>query len=412
MKGPWKLFEALTDPRGVSERDRARALDRARILAARTGGFFPFFRTVEGATSRQVKVDGEWKLVLGSNNYLGLTHHPRVLEAARDALAAYGTGATGSRLLNGTFDLHEELEERLAGFLGKEDAVVCSAGYLTNLATLSGVLGRHDHVLLDRLNHASLLDAALLSRASTRRYPHDDVRGLRRSLARLAGQDGRKLVVTDGVFSMDGSVADLRVVVDAAGEAGADVMVDDAHGLGVMGPEGRGTPHDQGVQDRVALVMATFSKSLASIGGVVAGSRDDCWEIRHRARPFIFTAAAPPSALAVVGAALDVMEDEPERRERLWSSSHRLRDGLADAGYDVGSARTHVIPVFAQGVTRIGRLWKRLFRDGIFTQAVIPPAVPPDGIRLRLSVTPDHTDEDLERVVEAFRRHGKALGIV
>lgn len=412
MKGPWKLFEALTDPRGISERDRARTVDRARILAARTAGFFPYFRAVEGATAREVRVDGEWKLVLGSNNYLGLTHHPRVLEAARDALATYGTGATGSRLLNGTFDLHEELEERLARLLGKEDAVVCSAGYITNLATLSGVLGRHDHVLLDRLNHASLVDAARLSRAAVRRYPHDDLSGLRRALDGLAGRDGRKLVVTDGVFSMDGSVADLRGVVDAAGEAGAGVMVDDAHGLGVMGPEGRGTPHAQGVQDRVCLIMATFSKSLASIGGVVAGSRDDCWEIRHRARPFIFTAAAPPSALAVVRAALDVMEEEPERRERLWTSSRRLRDGLADAGYDVGSSRTHVIPVFAPGVTRLGRLWKRLFRDGIFTQAVIPPAVPPDGIRLRLSVTPDHTDEDLERVVEAFRHHGKALGIV
>lgn len=412
MKGPWDIIEALANPRGISEKDRARAVDRARISLARAGGFFPYFRTIEEATSREVRIDGEWKLVLGSNNYLGLTHHPRVVEAAERALKRYGTGSTGSRLLNGTFDLHEELEARLADFLGKEDAVVCSAGYLTNLATLSAVPGRGGHVLLDRLDHASLLDAARLSHASTVRYPHADPSGLARALAGLEGEGGRRLVVTDGVFSMDGSVPDLGALLDAADEGGAELMVDDAHGIGVMGPEGRGTCHAQGVEDRVSLIMATFSKSLASIGGVVAGSKDDCWEIRHRARPFIFTASAPPSTLATVLAALDVMAEEPERRERLWTLTRRLREGLGDAEFDLGGTETHVIPVHADGVTRLGRFWRRLFRDGIFTQAVVPPAVPPDGIRLRLSVTPDHTDEDIDRVLDAFRKHGRAVGIV
>jgi 8-amino-7-oxononanoate synthase len=412
MTKPWRILEELADPRGVTDRGRARTMDKARIMVARAGGFFPYFRTVEEATPREVRIDGEWRLVLGSNNYLGLTHHPRVLEAATEALRRYGTGSTGSRLLNGTFDLHEELESRLADLLGQEDAVVCSAGYLTNLATLAAVLTRGDHVLMDRLNHASLIDAARLSHALVHRYPHNDADGVARTLDGIEGDEGRRLVVTDGVFSMDGSVADLPAILDAAEERGGEVMVDDAHGLGVMGPGGRGTAHAFGVEDRVSLIMATFSKSLASIGGVIAGSKDDCWEIRHRARPFIFTASAPPSALATVRAALDVMEEEPERRERLWQLTGRLREGLSGDGYDLGDVDTHVIPVYAKGITRLGRLWRRLFKAGIFTQAVIPPAVPPEGVRLRLSVTPDHTDEDIERVIEAFRVHGKAVGMI
>lgn len=415
----WSLLEGLTNPRQAQDRSRSRVMDRARIFMAKAGGFYPFFRPVEAATAREVKIDGTWRLVLGSNNYLGLTHHPRVLEAATEALRRYGSGSTGSRLLNGTFDVHEELEHRFAALLGTEDAVVCSAGYLTNLATLSAVVGRNDHVFMDRLNHASLVDSARLSLARSHRYGHNDLESLAQALerSRRAGgeNDGsRRLVVTDGVFSMDGSVADLSGLLDAAEAHGAELMVDDAHGLGVMGPGGKGTAHELGVQDRVSLLMATFSKSLASIGGVVAGSSDDCWDIRHRARPFIFTASMPPSALATVQAALDVMAQEPERRERLWSLTHRLAHGLRSEGFDLGESATPVIPVFTPdaSVLKLGRLWKALFRAGIFTQAVVPPAVPPDGIRLRLSLTAEHTEEDVDRVLEAFRRLGRRVGLI
>jgi 8-amino-7-oxononanoate synthase len=391
---------------------------------AKAGGFYPFFRPVEAATAREVKIGGKWRLVLGSNNYLGLTHHPRLLEAATEALHRYGSGSTGSRLLNGTFDLHDELEGRLAAFLGTEDAVVCSAGYLTNLATLSAVVGRGDHLFMDRLNHASLVDAARLSLARSHRYGHNDPAALGRALGLLEaggsdgdgndGGSGRRLIVTDGVFSMDGSVADLPGLLATAEEHGAELMVDDAHGLGVMGPGGAGTAHHFDVQDRVSLLVATFSKSLASIGGVVAGSADDCWDIRHRARSFIFTASVPPSALATTLAALDVMEREPDRRERLWTLTHRLADGLRGLGYDLGDSSTPVIPVLAGGVgvLKLGRLWKGLYRAGIFTQAVVPPAVPPDGIRLRLSLTAEHTNEDLDRILEAFQRVGRRLGMI
>jgi 8-amino-7-oxononanoate synthase len=339
--------------------------------------------------------------MMGSNNYLGLTHHPKVIAVAEAALKKYGTGCTGSRFLNGTLDLHEQLEDRLARFLGKEAALVFSTGYQTNLGVVSALSHKGDYIFLDKLNHASLVDSARLAYGTVCRYHHNDMRALAQQLAQ-APANASKLIVTDGVFSMDGDIVNLPDMVALADNYNADILVDDAHAIGVLGRHGGGTAQHFGLEDKVSLIVATFSKSLASIGGVVAGAEPVIHYLKHHARSLIYSASMPPASVATVLAALDVIEEEPERREALWRNTRRMQEGLKSLGYDIGESETPVIPVLIGDLAEMIVLWKQMFDSGIFTNPVIPPAVPEHSCRLRISMMATHTDEQIDYVLDAF----------
>ncbi len=373
-------------------------------------GLYPYFQPIESSEDTEVVIRGERKVMVGSNNYLGLTHHPHVLERAREALYRYGSGCTGSRFLNGTLDLHEELEARLARLMGQEASLVFSTGYQTNLGVLSTLVGRGNVAIQDRLNHASLVDGSLLANGEMVRYPHADMDALQRALETHARKGA--LVITDGIFSMEGDVARLPAIVALAEEYGARVMVDDAHAVGVLGPGGGGTAEHFGMQDRVDLTMITFSKSFASIGGAVAGPAEVIHYLKHHARTLIFSASMPPSAIATVLACLDVMEQEPERRVRLWENADYLRGGLQSLGFDTAESETPIIPVSTGHMEHTFVFWKALFDAGVFTNPVLPPAVPESACRLRTSVMATHTRDQLDRVLDAFGRVGRSLGII
>jgi 8-amino-7-oxononanoate synthase len=382
---------------------------RAREVQA--AGFYPYFVPIEASHDTEVVIRGQRKIMVGSNNYLGLTHHPYVLEKARQALVRYGTGCTGSRFLNGTLDLHEELEGRLQALMGTESALVFSTGYQTNLGVISTLVGRGDHLFLDKLNHASIVDGALLTYGTTHRYPHADLAALERQLAAVPPQS-HKLVVTDGVFSMEGDIADLPALSEVCERYGAELMVDDAHSLGVLGADGAGTASHFGVRDKVLLTMGTFSKSFASIGGFVAGPEPIIHYLKHHARSLIFSASMPPSAVATVLACMEVMEAEPERRENLWRLTRRMQEELRGLGFDIGGSETPVIPVVIGEMEDTFVMWKALFDAGIFTNPVMPPAVPESSCRLRISLMATHTDEQIDAVLEAFATVGRAMAVI
>jgi 8-amino-7-oxononanoate synthase len=388
--------------------DRCRRFTAAREMIDR--GLYPYFQPIESSEDTEVVIRGERKIMVGSNNYLGLTHHPYVLERAREALYRYGTGCTGSRFLNGTLDLHGELEVRLARLMGQEAALVFSTGYQTNLGVISTLVGRGSVAIHDKLNHASLVDASMLAGGEMARYPHADMDALRRLLETHAGKG--MLVVTDGIFSMEGDIAPLPAIVALAEEFGARVMVDDAHSVGVLGEHGGGTAQHFGLEEGVDLVMATFSKSFASIGGAIAGPADVVHYLKHHARTLIFSASMPPSAVATVLACLEVMEREPERRERLWDNAGYLRGGLQSLGFDTAESETPIIPVSTGHMEHTFIFWKALFDAGVFTNPVLPPAVPESACRLRTSVMATHTREQLDQVLDAFARVGRHLGII
>jgi 8-amino-7-oxononanoate synthase len=373
-------------------------------------GLYPYFQPIESSEDTEVVIRGQRLIMVGSNNYLGLTHHPYVLERAQEALYRYGSGCTGSRFLNGTLDLHEELERRLAALMGAESALVFSTGYQTNLGVISALVTRGSVVIHDRLNHASLLDGAQLASGELVRYAHNDMAALRRALERNADAGGI-LISTDGVFSMEGNIVDLPTVLDLADEFGARVLVDDAHSVGVLGENGGGTAEHFGVQERVDLTMATFSKSFASIGGAVSGPEEVIHFLKHHARSLIFSASMPPSAVATVLACLDIMEREPERRRTLWANADYLRDGLKALGFDVGVSETPIIPVTTGDIEHTFVFWRQLFDAGVFTNPVLPPAVPESACRLRTSVMATHTTSQLDRVLDAFARVGRQLGV-
>ncbi|HUF67250.1 MAG TPA: pyridoxal phosphate-dependent aminotransferase family protein [Longimicrobiales bacterium] len=377
------------------------------VMAA---GYYPYFVPIEASFDTEVVIRGERKVMVGSNNYLGLTHHPKVLGAAEAALHKYGSGCTGSRFLNGTLDLHERLEERLARFLNQESALVFSTGFQTNLGVISALVQRDDHLFSDKLNHASIVDGARLAYGTVHRYPHDDLRSLERELARTPSEAG-KLIVTDGIFSMEGSIVDLPGVMSLAERYGAEVMVDDAHAFGVLGDTGGGTAQHFGMEDRVSLTMLTFSKSLASIGGAVAGPEDVIHYLKHHARSLIFSASCPPSAVAAALAALEILEDEPERREALWRNTRRMQEGLKSLGYDIGQTVTPIIPVQVGDMERMFVYWKTLFDAGVFTNPVTPPAVPENACRLRVSAMATHTDQHIDFVLDAFAKAGKRMAV-
>jgi 8-amino-7-oxononanoate synthase len=382
---------------------------RAREVQA--AGFYPYFIPIEASHDTEVVIRGERKIMVGSNNYLGLTHHPYVLEKAREALYRYGTGCTGSRFLNGTLDLHEQLEHELAAFMGTENALVFSTGYQTNLGVIATLVGRSDHLFLDKLNHASIVDGASLVYGTVHRYPHGDLAALERQLSAVPA-DAQKIVVTDGVFSMEGDIADLPGLSALCDRYGAELMVDDAHSVGVLGVDGAGTASHFGMTDKVLLTMGTFSKSFASIGGFVAGPEPILHYLRHHARSLIFSASMPPASVATVLAALEVMRNEPERRENLWRLTRRMHQELTGLGFDIGKSETPVIPVVIGEMQDTFVMWKQLFDAGVFTNPVMPPAVPPSECRLRISLMATHTDEHLDAVLEAFASVGRQLAVI
>ncbi|HKP30160.1 MAG TPA: pyridoxal phosphate-dependent aminotransferase family protein [Gemmatimonadales bacterium] len=374
-------------------------------------GLYPYFKPISESEDTVVVIEGQRRIMLGSNNYLGLTHHPQVLEAATRALHTYGSGCTGSRFLNGSLDLHVQLELALAEFLGKDDCIVFSTGYGANLGLISGIIGRNEIVFLDKQDHASIVDGAKLSYGTTERFGHGDYAALERLMQRTDSGKGR-LVVVDGVYSMEGDIADVPELVRLCRKYGAALAIDDAHSLGVLGPQGDGTAAHFGIAPEVDLIVGTFSKSLASVGGFIAGSDRVINYLRHHSRPFIFTAALPPANTAGVLAALEVMKAEPERRERLWHNTKRLSSGLRSLGYDIGPTETPIVPVLIGPLDRTLVMWRKMFDAGVFTNPVVPPAVPQAQCRLRTSLMATHTDDQIDFCLDTFARIGKELGAI
>jgi 8-amino-7-oxononanoate synthase len=374
-------------------------------------GYYPYFKPVSSAEDTEVIIEGRRVLMLGSNNYLGLTTHPKVKQAAVDAIQKYGTSSCGSRFLNGTLDLHHELEHRLARFLKREAALVFSTGFQTNLGTISALVDKTDIIISDKWNHASIIDGARLAYGKMKRFRHNDTEDLERVL-QSCPQEAGKLVVVDGLFSMEGDLAPLPEIVKLAKQYGARMMVDDAHGLGVMGEHGRGTAEHFGVEDDVDLVMGTFSKSFASLGGVIAGEEYVISYIQHHARSMIFSASMPPAAVATVLASLDVIENEPDRRRQLWKNTRKMMKGLKDLGFDTGESETPVIPIVVGDMYLGLQMWKSLFENGVYANVVLPPAVPQGRALLRTSYMATHTDKQLDFALSVFEKVGKEGGLI
>jgi len=389
--------------------DKCRNFTKAREIQA--AGLYPYFKPISDSEDTTVVIEGQKRIMLGSNNYLGLTHHPKVLEAASRALSRYGSGCTGSRFLNGTLDLHGQLESALAAFLGKEDCLVFSTGYQANLGLISGLIGRGDLVYLDKLDHASIVDGAKMSYGDTMRFNHGDLASLERMIERTRNSRGAMIVV-DGVYSMEGDIANVPELVRIAKRHGTALALDDAHSIGVLGPNGEGTAAHFGMTDEVDLIAGTFSKSLASIGGFVAGSESVIHYLKHHSRPLIFTASLPPANTAGVLAALEVIKTEPHRRERLWANTHRLHAGLRGLGYNIGETETPIVPVLIGPLETTLVFWRRLFDAGVFTNPVAPPAVPPSQCRLRTSLMATHTADQIDFCIEQFGKIGRELGVI
>jgi len=373
-------------------------------------GLYPYFKPISKAEDTVVVIEGRERVMMGSNNYLSLTHHPKVLESARRALETFGSGCTGSRFLNGTLALHEELEGRLAEHFGKESVLVFSTGYQANLGLVQGLIGRNDVVLVDKLDHASIIDGAKLSYGETTRFNHGDMRHLELKLQKYS--DRSMMIIVDGVYSMEGDIADVPGLLDLAQRYGAVLAVDDAHSVGVLGPNGDGTAAHFGLVDEVDIVVGTFSKSLASIGGFVGATESVIHYLKHHSRPLIFTASLPPANTAGVLAALDVMINEPERREMLWRNTRRFQHGCRSLGFDIGPTETPIIPVLIGTLQNTFAFWRALFDAGVFTNPVVPPAVPPDQCRLRASLMATHTEEQIDFALEIFGDLGKKMGVI
>jgi 8-amino-7-oxononanoate synthase len=385
--------------------------DYQKARALRSQDLYPFYRCLSSPQEPVVKLDGREVIMLGSNNYLGLANHPEVKRAASRALDRFGTGSAGSRLLNGTLDVHVALEEQLARFMRREAALVFSTGLQVNLGVLSCLLGRQDLVFLDSLDHASIIDGARLGFAKVQKYAHNDMQDLADKLAR-APADKNKLIVVDGVFSMEGDLADLPTLTQLAAEYGAALMVDDAHGLGVFGEHGRGTPEYFGLEESVDLAMGTFSKSLATVGGFIAGDESVVDYIKHNARSAIFSAALPPASAAAATEALKIVEREPERRKRLWENTRYMRSELRSLGFDTGSSESPVIPIVIGSDLTTFTAVKRLQEEGIFANAAVSPAVPPGGAMIRTSYMATHERKHLDRALDVLASVGRELGVI
>lgn len=401
---------AVSQGRGTDVFDKAYAFTRAD--EAEAAGLHPYFKPIAAQHGGMVEVNGHEMVITGSNDYLGLTQDPRLKEAARAALDDFGTSCTGSRFLTGTLTLHETLEERLAAFTHKEAALTFSAGYLGCLSTLGSLNGRRDIMYFDRENHASLYDGARLSLGTMQRYDHGDLDHLARLLQRDADLPGGRMIVTDGVFSMSGHIADLPGLVEIARRYGARLVVDDAHGVGVLGAEGRGTAEHFNLEDEVDLIIGTFSKSFGSVGGFISGERRVVNYVKHIARPFIFTAALPAMQMAAALKALEIMENEPQHREKLWHNVDRFRGGMNSLGFDTLGSQTPIVPILIGDDDLTLMFWKDLWGEEVFTTPSLPPGVPAGQSIIRTSVNANHTAQQLDRLLEAFETVGKRLGVI
>lgn len=378
---------------------------------AKAMGMYPYFTPIQEVKGNKVRVDGKEMIMVGSNNYLGLINHPRVMKAAKEAVDRYGVATCGSRFLNGTLDIHIELEKKLAEFMKKEAALAFSTGFQTNQGIISTLIGKGDSVITDKLVHASIIDACRLTYGHVYRFKHNDMADLEKVLSSL-DKDAGKMVVVDGVFSMEGDLVNLPKVVELSKKYSAKIMVDDAHGIGVMGKSGRGTSEHFGVENDVDLVMGTFSKSIASLGGFVAGDAKVISYIKHFARALIFSASITPASVATAIATVDIIQTEPERREKLWNITKKMKSGFQALGYNTGPTETPIIPVIVGNDEMAFMLWRSLREDGIFTNPVIYPAVPKGQSLIRTSYSATHTEEELDTVLASFEKCGKKLGII
>lgn len=389
--------------------EKCRRFVRAEEL--RQAGLYPYFMPISESHTEEVVIRGHRLVMVGSNNYLGLTHHPKVVQASIDAIRKYGSGCTGSRFLNGTLDLHVELERRLASFFRRDGCITFSTGFQTNLGVISTLVGKDDVVLCDRENHASIFDGCRLAFGEMKKYRHNDMEDLERQLKACPDRAG-KLIVTDGVFSMKGDLCDLPAIVRLAKLYDAKVMVDDAHGVGVLGKDGRGVCEHFGLEDQVDIIVGTFSKSFASLGGFAVASREVIEYVQHTSRALIFSASITPASAAAALAALDVIEAEPERRERLWGHVARMQAGFVDLGYDVALSKSAILPIPIGGDLDTFRFWRSLHEAGVFANPVVAPAVPPGEGMIRTSYMATHTEAELERVLDVFARLGREAGVL
>ena len=370
---------------------------------AQAAGIYPYFRKIESDQDTEVLIDGKKVLMFGSNAYLGLTNHPEVKAAAIAAVEKYGTGCAGSRFLNGTLDSHLELEKRLAAFAGKEDAIIFSTGFQVNLGVISCLLGREDYIIWDALDHASIIEGIRLSPAKSLRYKHNDMEALERRLKQC--EDGKiKLIVVDGVFSMEGDLCKLPEIIKLAEKYNASVMVDEAHGFGVLGDHGRGVCNHFGLTDKVDLIMGTFSKSFASISGFIAGSKTTINYIRHHARSYIFSASCTPAATAAASKALDIMLREPERVQALQEKTQYCLERFRSLGFEIGNTSTPIIPLFVRDNEKTFRVTAALFHEGVFVNPVVAPAVAPEDTLIRFSLMATHTYEQLDRAIDTLHK--------
>ena len=373
---------------------------------AQEKGIYPYYKAIESEQSTVVKIQGKDVLMFGSNSYLGLSNDPRLKEAAIEAVKKYGTSCSGSRFLNGTLDIHVELEKKLADLVGKEEAVCFSTGFQVNLGVVSALCGRNDYLLLDRLDHASIIEGSRLSFGKPLKFAHNDMESLEMRLQQC-NPESVKLIVVDGVFSMEGDIVPLPKMVELAEKYDADIMVDDAHALGVLGHQGRGTADHFGLTDKVDLIMGTFSKSFGSLGGFIASDSDTINFLKHNARSLIFSASMPPSNVASVSKAIDIMLSEPERIQHLWDVSNYARDQFKERGLDTGHSETPIIPLFVRNTEKAFWLCNRLLNDGVFVTPVIAPAVPENDVLIRFALMATHTfeqvDEAIDKITKAFK---------
>ena len=374
-------------------------------------GVYPYFRCIESGQNTEVMMSGHKVLMFGSNSYLGLTNHPKVIEAAVEATRKYGTGCAGSRFLNGTLDLHLALEKELAEFVGKEEAIIYSTGFQVNLGVVSCVTGRNDYILCDELDHASIVEGRRLSFSTAAKFKHNDMEDLERELQKC-NPESIKLIVVDGVFSMEGDMANLPEIVRLKKKYNASIMVDEAHGLGVLGRQGRGTCDHFGVTEDVDLIMGTFSKSLASIGGFVAADKDTINWLRHNSRSYIFSASNTPAATAAARAALHILKSEPERRENLWKITNYALDCFRQAGFEIGDTESPIIPLYVRDTDKTFEVTKLAFDEGIFINPVIPPACAPQDTLVRVALMATHTKEQVDYAVDKLTKCFKKLEII
>ncbi|MDL2223014.1 pyridoxal phosphate-dependent aminotransferase family protein [Bacteroidales bacterium OttesenSCG-928-M11] len=378
---------------------------------AKALGIYPYFRVIESDQDTEVIINGKKVLMFGSNAYLGLTNHPKVKEAALAATKKYGTGMAGSRFLNGTLDIHVDLEKKLANFLGKDDAIVFPTGLMVNVGVVSCMTGREDYILWDELDHASIIEGHRLSFSQKLKFRHNDMTSLEKQLQKCE-PDRVKLIVVDGVFSMEGDVANLPDIVRLAKKYNANVMVDEAHGLGVLGRQGRGAADHFGLLPDVDLIMGTFSKSLASIGGFIASSSPIINYLRHNSRTYIFSASSTPAATAAANAALDIMISEPERIENLWELTHYALNGFREMGCEIGNTSTPIIPIYIRDNDKTFMITKMLFDEGIFVNPVVAPAVASSDTLIRFSLMATHTKSQIDFAMNKIEKVLKKVGIL